>query len=90
MTSSVAVKLEDEIRERLQALGQIKDRSTHWLMKHAIIEYLEKEEQYQRELQEDSERWQQYAETGEAISHDDMKAWLQHSVSLNAKLVMAT
>lgn len=77
-TTSVAVKLEDETRERLQALGQSKDRSTHWLMKHAILEYLEKEERYERELQEDRERWERYSLTGEAISHTDMKDWLHN------------
>lgn len=75
-TTSVAVKLEDDIRERIQALGQTKDRSTHWLMKRAIIEYLEKEERYETELQEDRERWGNYMLTGEAITHDDMKDWL--------------
>ena len=75
-TTSVAVKLEDDIRERIQALGQTKDRSTHWLMKRAIVEYLEKEERYEAELREDRERWDNYMLTGEAIAHDDMKDWL--------------
>ena len=43
-TSSVAVKLEDEIKDRIQNLGEVKDRSSHWLMKRAILDYLEKEE----------------------------------------------
>lgn len=77
-TTSVAVKLEDDIRDRIQSLGKAKDRSTHWLMKRAIVEYLEKEERYERELQEDRERWDNYALTGEAIPHNDMKNWLQN------------
>ena len=76
-TTSVAVKLEDDIRERIQSLGQAKDRSTHWLMKRAIVEYLEKEERYEQELREDRERWDNYALTGEAIDHADMKDWMQ-------------
>lgn len=75
--TSVAVKLEDDIRERIQSLGQAKDRSTHWLMKRAIVEYLEKEERYEQELREDRERWDNYVLTGEAISHDDMKDWMK-------------
>ena len=76
-TSSIAVKLDDGIRDRLQALGAAQDRSTHWLMKRAVLEFLEKEERYQRELTEDTERWENYVLTGEAIAHDDMKDWLQ-------------
>lgn len=75
--ASVAIKLEEDIRERLQSLGSLKDRTTHWLMKRAIVEYLEREERYEQELREDRERWEKYALTGEAISHADMKNWLQ-------------
>ena len=74
---TVAVKLEDEIKERIQKLGVIKDRSSHWLMKRAILDFLEKEEQIEKEKQEDKQRWETYAQTGEAISHTDMKDWLK-------------
>ena len=75
--TSVAVKLEDDIKERIQHLGELKDRSSHWLMKRAILDYLEKEEQFEQEKLEDKKRWDAYAETGEAISHKDMKNWLK-------------
>lgn len=75
--SSIAVKLEDDIRERLHSLGAAQERSTHWLMKRAIVEYLEKEERYQQELADDTARWESYMLTGEAIAHTDMKNWLQ-------------
>ncbi len=75
-TSSVAVKLEDEIKNRIQNLGEIKDRSSHWLMKRAILDYLEKEEKIEQEKLEDKQRWEHYAQTGEAITHDNMKDWL--------------
>ena len=74
---TVAVKLEDEIKERIQKLGEIKDRSSHWLMKRAILDFLEKEERIEKEKQEDKQRWETYAQTGEAIPHNDMKDWLK-------------
>ena len=74
--SSIAVKLEDDIRERLHSLGAAKERSTHWLMKRAILEYLEKEERFQQELLEDTERWENYVLSGETVPQDDMKNWL--------------
>lgn len=76
-TTSVAVKLDDTIRERLQKLGESKDRSPHWIMKNAILEYLVKEERYEKELREDQTRWENYALTGEAIPHSDMEKWLK-------------
>lgn len=75
--SAIAIKLEDDVKERIQHLGEIKERSSHWLMKRAILEYLEKEERLEQEKQEDKQRWEHYAQTGQAISHNDMKDWLK-------------
>jgi len=75
--SSVAVKLENDVKERIQHLGELKDRSSHWLMKQAILDYLEKEEKIEQDKLEDRQRWEHYAQTGEAITHDDMKDWLK-------------
>ena len=67
MTTSVAVRLDDDTRRRLQALGDLRDRSAHWLMRAAIMEYLDREEIYEREKREDQERWERFVLTGEAV-----------------------
>lgn len=74
--TTMGVKLDDETRSRLKKLGEIKQRSSHWLMKAAIHRYLDAEERYEREKAEDVERWQRYLETGTAIPHEDVKARL--------------
>ena len=76
MTSSVAVKLDSETRSRLQALGNLRDRSPHWLMRTAILQYLDREETYEREKREDQERWERYVLTGEAVAHKAVAEWL--------------
>lgn len=73
---TIGLKLDDETRERLQQLGQRRDRSPHWLMKAAIRQYLEREERIERERQEDEARWQRYAETGAFVANSDMMQWL--------------
>jgi len=75
MATTVGLKLDDETRERLKSLGEMKDRSSHWMMKSAIAEYLAREERYEREKQEDQARWQAYVDTGEAFSQEEMEAW---------------
>jgi predicted transcriptional regulator len=72
MGTTVGIKLEDETRERLQKLGEHKDRSTHWMMKRAIAEYLEREETFEREKLEDMDRWQRFQETGVCVSNEEM------------------
>lgn len=44
MSVTIGVKLDEEIRDRLKSLGTARQRSTHWLMREAIREYLEREE----------------------------------------------
>ena len=75
-TTTVGVKLDRETRDRLQKLGQARNRSSHWLMREAIRRYLEVEERYEQEKAEDQARYQAYLETGHHISHEDMLAWL--------------
>ena len=73
----VGVKLPLHERERLKKLGEHKQRSTHWLMKDAIVQYLEREEAAERFKQETIDAWEEFQVTGEHLSHDDVKAWLE-------------
>lgn len=73
----MGVKLDKATRERLKTLGKAKDRSTHWLLRKAIDEYLEREERWEREKQDDAQRWQRFVETGEAYELHDVKVWLK-------------
>ncbi|WP_159995943.1 CopG family ribbon-helix-helix protein [Roseomonas sp. 18066] len=77
MSSSLALKLDEETRQRLQALGQLRDRSPHWLMKKAVLEFLEREEGYEREKSEDLARWEAYRLSGRAIPGDAVQDWLE-------------
>ena len=75
-SSTMGVKLDDEMRERLKALGELKRRSMHWLMKEAIRDYVEREEQAERERRLTLERWERYQTTGESVSHEEVEEWL--------------
>lgn len=76
-TTSRGIKLDIRTQERLQALAQIRDRSPHYLMKAAIENFLDREEAYEREKQEDKERYERYQLTGEAVSGQKATAWLE-------------
>ena len=76
-TTSVAIKLDADTRERLKSLGEARQRTPHWLMKQAIARYLEEEEAYEQEKEEDDACWQRYLDTGAHIGDDEMEAWLQ-------------
>ena len=69
------VKLDSNIRDRLEHLSKVKDRSAHWLMKEAITRYLEQEEYNEQLNQETLARWQE-AEQGKLVSHQAVSQWL--------------
>lgn len=73
MSTTTGIKLDEATRARLRALGGLKERSPHWLMKRAIAEYIGREERYEREKKEDLGRWQRYQASGKYIEHDDMR-----------------
>lgn len=73
---TIGIKLDDETRERLQRLGERRERSPHWLMKTAIRQYLEREERWEREREEDEERWQRYVQSGACYAHEEIVQWL--------------
>lgn len=69
-TTTQGVKLNENTSARLKALGKLKKRSPHFLMKAAIEDYIEREENYEKEKLEDAQRWERYELTGEAVSHE--------------------
>jgi predicted transcriptional regulator len=74
---SKAIKLDDEIYSRLKALAHARQRTPHWLMKEAIRQFLEREEESERVRRESLERWERFEETGETVSHEAVEAWLE-------------
>jgi len=76
-TTTQGIKLDEETRERLKALGEIKGRTPHWLMKTAIQRFLEQEEAAEKEKLEDMARWEEYQLTGKAVAHEDAAKWLK-------------
>jgi predicted transcriptional regulator len=76
MTTTLGIKIDDEIRVRLKTLSQSRNHSTHQIMKNAILRYLDHEEEIERRNTEADHAWKEYQETGQYVSHEDMTAWL--------------
>lgn len=78
MATTLGIKLEDDVRNRLKALGQKRDRTPHWIMKTAISDYLQREERYEAEKAEDMARYERYQLTGMSIPQEDAEDWLEN------------
>ena len=77
MASTQGIRLEEETQRRLKWLAEQKDRSMNYLIKQAIDRYLEDEERFEREKEQDQARLQHFLDTGEHITHAQMKGKLK-------------
>ena len=72
----LGVRLDEQLENRLAILAEKTQRSKSFLAKEALILYLEQEERKQRENELTLARWEEYQETGEVVSNDEMVEWL--------------
>lgn len=72
----VALKLDADTKERLQALAASRQRSAHWLMKEAVVQYVQREERQEALRQDALKAWSDYQDTGLYVSAEEAYAWL--------------
>lgn len=74
-TKVVSIKLDETEQARLARLAEARQRSSHFLMREAIAEYLQREEKLADFIAEAETAWQHYQATGEHVTLDEMDAW---------------
>ena len=73
---ATSVKLDPELKSRLDRLAGTRRRSAHWLMREAIRQFVEREEARESFRQEALQSWQEYRETGRHLTLEETAAWL--------------
>lgn len=76
MPSTLGIKLDEATRERLKNVAQSLDRAPHWVIKTALMEFLDRKEAALKEKQDDEARWLRYQEYGQAIPQERVMQWL--------------
>lgn len=74
-TSPVSIKLSEDERSRLSSLATARKRSSHYLMREAVREYLSREEARQAFADEAEEAWLDYERTGLHATHAEVESW---------------
>lgn len=72
----VAVKLDPSLLERMKRLADAKQRTSHWLMREAIEQYVDREEKREAFRQDGLRAWQAYQATGLHATQAEADAWL--------------
>lgn len=75
---ATSVKLDDDMKSRVQHLADIRNRSAHWIMREAIRDYVEREEARENFKQEALASWTAYKETGRHLTGQEVRSWLSN------------
>jgi len=73
--STTSLKLDPEIKERVQRLASAQRRSSHWIMREAIEEYVSREEKREQLRQDALASWEHYQATGLHVTQEEIDQW---------------
>jgi len=73
---ATSVKIDDELKGRVQRLAELRRRSAHWIMHEAIKQYVAREEARESFKREAQTSWTVFQETGQHLTGPEVRAWL--------------
>ena len=72
----ISVKLDQETRVRIEHLAKSRRRSSHWIMREAIQQYVDREEKREAFRQAGIRAWNEYQEAGLHVTSEAADVWL--------------
>jgi len=73
---ATSVKLEEDLKNRIQRLAEVRDRSAHWIMREAIRNYVDREEQREAFKHDAMRAWETYQDNGLHLTLEEADDWL--------------
>ena len=74
--STTSLKLDPAIKERVQHLAEARRRTSHWIMREAIEEYVSREETREQLRLDTIASWEHYKRTGLHVTDEEMDEWI--------------
>jgi predicted transcriptional regulator len=74
--TTTSLKLDSATKDRVQRLASARQRTTHWLMREAIEQYVEREERREQLRQDALAAWEEYQTTGLHVTAEEADALL--------------
>jgi predicted transcriptional regulator len=74
--STTSLKIEPELKDRVQRLAAARRRSPHWIMREAVEQYVSREEKREEFRQAALTAWNHYHSTGLHVTAEEADAWL--------------
>lgn len=76
MATATSIKLDDELKGRVKHLAEARRRTSHWIMREAIAQYVEREEKREAFKQDALRAWEDYQLTGLHLTIEEADDWL--------------
>jgi predicted transcriptional regulator len=75
-SSTTSLKIDAELKSRVQRLAAARRRSPHWVMREAVEQYVSREEKREQLRQDALAAWNHYRTTGLHATAEEADAWL--------------
>lgn len=76
-----SLKLDSQVKQRMQQLAETRHRSAHSMMLEAIGQYLEREERLEQFRDEMQDVWEEYQRTGLHATGEEVFTWMESWLS---------
>jgi predicted transcriptional regulator len=76
VSATTPLNLDPDVNERVQRLAETRHRSTDWLMREAVKQYLDREESREFVRRDAMAAWEAYQADGLHATGEDVDAWL--------------
>jgi predicted transcriptional regulator len=74
---ATSIKLDDDLKARINQLAGLRQRSAHWIMREALQQYVDREEARESFKQEAIASWKAYQEDGRHLTGAEVRDWLR-------------
>lgn len=72
----VSLKIDEDTKARLKRLADARHRTSRWLMREAITQYVDREEKREAFRQDAIKAWEEFRSDGLDVTADEADAWL--------------
>jgi predicted transcriptional regulator len=73
---ATSIKIDPNLKTRLDRLATARQRTPHWLMREAIAEFVDREEARESFRQDAQAAWASYQETGRHLTGGEVQNWI--------------
>jgi predicted transcriptional regulator len=74
--ATTSLKIDAELKERVQRLASARRRTAHWIMREAVEQYVGREEKREQRRAAALAAWSEYQATGLHATAEEADAWL--------------